>query len=759
MWLEITVWSGVLVLSAIQDVSTPRFPWSDYLVKLKGAPSLNLTQKEKDLLKSSNIPEPAWPFVNVSAVEELKLKGNHSEDEIITDEDVADIHDDDPVPNTIKYDGKKTTITVSTDAGQMLFQHWMDQAISGLMATIATKKLETVGDVERSAHKECAKDSTTVKKHAQCVLALIEAEAKYRRWTEKLLRKKAGLQKRKRIVPTRKLIASPRKWKGSLRKWNNVPFLKRRMSIRRIPPKRSYFPSKSDWIGKFRTRPKRSILNSGEMMKVKPVTAERYDLLEHKNSPMAIIAKNILRDVRKSKNKDADNFDDIKKMNIFGDDDEDDDEKLEKFMKKANKAAMKMTDEEKLMQAPVNIVREGVKLGMMLGGQNTSDFDEKNLKIASPRLLPLLPDEDDDGSVNLLSPSLFALHKEGYGIEAETSLSKMTSIFGERESDAWLNLIMEASGVSDSLAQLKEANNDHDKRLRDDVRGIDGQPLYFTKNNVTEMFGEEGRRKVELFERLQHSFSEEQLRMINTTGYVVMSEQQMDMVYGRGAPFEDPIVRERLSNVSKKDVDVAIEKTIRGLAAETIRFETQRRKAIVLAPILLGSIILDAAGASEPLILSPALLTPVILSPAIFGCVILSPWAFVPVILGPRLLSPVVLSPILFSPVILSPLVLDPLVLSPGVGAPFILTPLVLSPFILSPVALGPLILCPFALSPFIGIPHTLSPLILSPFVLSPILYSPPFISAFVLTPHALSPIIHSEGKHFHSILSPSWLS
>ncbi|VDL71458.1 unnamed protein product [Nippostrongylus brasiliensis] len=446
-------------------------------------------------------------------------------------------------------------------------------------------------------------------------------------------------------------------------------------------------------------------------------------------------------------------------MNIFGDDDEDDDEKLEKFMKKANKAAMKMTDEEKLMQAPVNIVREGVKLGMMLGGQNTSDFDEKNLKIASPRLLPLLPDEDDDGSVNLLSPSLFALHKEGYGIEAETSLSKMTSIFGERESDAWLNLIMEASGVSDSLAQLKEANNDHDKRLRDDVRGIDGQPLYFTKNNVTEMFGEEGRRKVELFERLQHSFSEEQLRMINTTGYVVMSEQQMDMVYGRGAPFEDPIVRERLSNVSKKDVDVAIEKTIRGLAAETIRFETQRRKAIVLAPILLGSIILDAAGASEPLILSPALLTPVILSPAIFGCVILSPWAFVPVILGPRLLSPVVLSPILFSPVILSPLVLDPLVLSPGVGAPFILTPLVLSPFILSPVALGPLILCPFALSPFIGIPHTLSPLILSPFVLSPILYSPPFISAFVLTPHALSPIIHSEGKHFHSILSPSWLS
>ncbi|VDP18417.1 unnamed protein product [Heligmosomoides polygyrus] len=401
----------------------------------------------------------------------------------------------------------------------------------------------------------------------------------------------------------------------------------------------------------------------------------------------------------------------------------------------------------------------GVKLGMKIVGENTTDFDEKNLKLISPRFFSLLPDEHDH-SVNLLSPSLLSLHNDGHGIEKDTSLSKITSeAFSGRESDAWLNFIIEASGLSDSLTMMKVTLAFRIWKKDDAMVGKDGQPLYFTKNNVSTLFGEEEKAKVELFERLQSTFTPEQVLAMNTTGYVQMNEQQLDMVYGEGSSFNDTELRNRLRNVSAERVNDAIEKTIRGLAAETIRFETQRRRQVVLSPIVLGSIILDPAGASEPLVLSPALLTPVILSPAIFGCVILSPWSFVPVVLGPRLMSPVVLSPILFSPVILSPLVMDPLVLCPGVGAPFILSPLVLSPFILSPVAISPLILSPFALTPFIGIPHTLSPLILSPFVLSPIVYSPPYISAFVLTPRALSPIIESEGQHFTSILSPSWLS
>lgn len=122
---------------------------------------------------------------------------------------------------------------------------------------------------------------------------------------------------------------------------------------------------------------------------------------------------------------------------------------------------------------------------MKIVGENTTDFDEKNLKLISPRFFSLLPDEHDHSvtcsseqlsfitgiesagvervcvcvcvfKVNLLSPSLLSLHNDGHGIEKDTSLSKITSeAFSGRESDAWLNFIIEASGLSDSLTMMK----------------------------------------------------------------------------------------------------------------------------------------------------------------------------------------------------------------------------------------------------------------------------------------------------------------
>ncbi|KIH67192.1 hypothetical protein ANCDUO_02476 [Ancylostoma duodenale] len=61
---------------------------------------------------------------------------------VITDEDVADVPDDDehPQPNTIHNDGKKITITITEEDGRKLCQHWTDQAVSGLMAAVATSK-------------------------------------------------------------------------------------------------------------------------------------------------------------------------------------------------------------------------------------------------------------------------------------------------------------------------------------------------------------------------------------------------------------------------------------------------------------------------------------------------------------------------------------------------------------------------------------------------------------------------------------------
>ncbi|KHJ98016.1 hypothetical protein OESDEN_02000 [Oesophagostomum dentatum] len=479
-----------------------------------------------------------------------------------------------------------------------------------------------------------------------------------------------------------------------------------------------------------------------QKQRVKKMLQQRFDLF-----------KSTLRDQGADKTL-------MKKMDVLSDDDDDEDEEMETMMLKAKEQEQAMSPEDKMMQVPVKLIREGLKMGMMMSGHNVSNFDRANVKLISPRLLSLVPEDSNDETVNLLSPSLFSLHNEGHGLEDEMSLAKALKLFDEQGHEEWLNFVIEASGVSDAVIKMKNANEAEEKRqIYEQYRGKDDQPLYFTKENVTEMYGPQETKKIDVFERLQKSLSQEQMLQMNSTGYVVMNTEQLELVYGPNSPFNDSSTHERLKNVSAPEVPHAIESTIRSLAEEAVQFKAQRKKDIVLTPLILMTVVNDPAIMSQPLILSPVLMVPVIWSPAVFGAVILSPWAFVPVLVSPRLLSPVILSPILLSAVILSPLALDPLILSPGALAPFILSPMVLCPFILSPVALAPLILNPFCLSPFILIPNVLSPLILSPFVLSPLILSPVAFSAFVLTPYVLSPVLGSPGTFFSAVLSPTWLS
>ncbi|KAK6728416.1 hypothetical protein RB195_005826 [Necator americanus] len=783
------------------------FPFSENLVKLEQISIQNVTKEQEQILKRSNIPPAFWPFVNISAVEQRERKRNATDGGVITDEDIADMPDDDeqPKPNTMHSDGKKTTITMSTEAGMKLYQHWTDQAVSGLMAAVATNKLKNLGHAEKVAHKQCNKEVKTVAQHAKCVLALLEAEEKYQRWLKKFAEKKSRIG---RISALRKHLAGmSRKDRfqhfgrhdSSFRMNGKEQLLaihqKSQMSIPKL------YSKQSNWIGPFRMRAKRST-NERKIMNLKPVTRDSYDLIsEQVESPLGLVAKNLLRDLRKLKNKRDDfkhwkqvitelreegrrmekqrkgrrNVDKRLKMffhalreegvdlesgkatNIFGDE-----VRMDKLMRRAREEEQKVTTEDKLMKAPIELVRQAMKISMMMSGKNVSDFDKKNIKMISPRFMPVVPEEyTDNDTIKLVSPSLFALHDDGNGIEKETSLAKTMKIFGEKDNMALLDFIIEASGVSDTLDDMKKEKNSlgNSKQYDNPLYSSEGQPLWFTKENVTEIFGDKEKNKVEAFEELLKVMTEDQISQMNHTGYTIMNEQQLDVIYGPSSPYHDPLTRKRLSNVSAADIPVVLDQTVRGLAAETMKFKVERQKDITLSPLLFSPVILDPAGASQPIILSPLLFDPIVLSPAVFGVVILSPYLFTPVILSPRVLSPIILAPHLFSPTILSPLVLSPIILSSGVMNPIIITPLLLSPFILHPVALNPLILAPFCLNPFIGVPHTLSPLILSPFVLSPVIYSPPFYSAFLLTPHALSPSIQSKGQHFVSILSPSWLS
>ncbi|KHJ96066.1 hypothetical protein OESDEN_03976 [Oesophagostomum dentatum] len=236
-----------------------------------------------------------------------------------------------------------------------------------------------------------------------------------------------------------------------------------------------------------------------KMMKVTPVTRDRYDLIdETKESPLGMVAKNLLRDIRRYKNKPDKDFkewreviseiriegnkikqkerekemfkkrlrmyaksmneqgsdkDTLKKMNVFGDTNE---AQMDDVMMKIRKEQSKATSYDKLLSAPIELIRGAVKLGMMMDGKNVSDFEKKNMKLVSPRFFPVVPEpNDEEDEIRVLSPSLFALHNEGKGIEKETSIGKALSIFGEKDNNAWLNFILETSGVNDALDSMK----------------------------------------------------------------------------------------------------------------------------------------------------------------------------------------------------------------------------------------------------------------------------------------------------------------
>ncbi|KHJ80859.1 hypothetical protein OESDEN_19461, partial [Oesophagostomum dentatum] len=86
------------------------------------------------------------------------------------------------------------------------------------------------------------------------------------------------------------------------------------------------------------------------------------------------------------------------------------------------------------------------------------------------------------------------------------SLARALKLFDEQGHEEWLNFVIEASGVSDANANEAEEK----RQIYEQYRGKDDQPLYFTKENVTEMYGPHETKKIDVFEKLQKSLSHEQ---------------------------------------------------------------------------------------------------------------------------------------------------------------------------------------------------------------------------------------------------------
>ncbi|EGT45009.1 hypothetical protein CAEBREN_19171 [Caenorhabditis brenneri] len=156
--------------------------------------------------------------------------------------------------------------------------------------------------------------------------------------------------------------------------------------------------------------------------------------------------------------------------------------------------------------------------------------------------MSFIPQEEEakNNEIDVLSPSLFALHEDGSGVEKKASLGNLSgSLTDSKDSQDFLDFIVEATGVNEAMERVEKKIGEY-RRLKDDSmgRGPEGQPLYFTKENVTEKYPHEA-KKIDMFEALDKTYSDEQLKEMNRTGYTIMRHDQMDLIYGKGSVGEN----------------------------------------------------------------------------------------------------------------------------------------------------------------------------------------------------------------------------
>ncbi|KHN88983.1 hypothetical protein Tcan_12897 [Toxocara canis] len=688
---------------------------------------------------------------------ERLLYGTLSEQNDYTREDM---------PLTQYYDGKKIVLPISDDAMWDMYKHWIHQGLSGLMSTVGLAKCQKLNEYYKRRFFTCSQNSNTIYDHSRCVNDVMVAE------------------ERLKLSPLRTV---------SGRQIKNRIFRSKSSKLRKTQPHHNVMLNR--WIGSFQVRFKRMVAAKA---KADYTLRTSNDHL----TAFGMVAKSLMKMVRNLKKKNSSRtlesvMDDMqqsmekirlqKKVRKMMRDritsvyqsraqfnktlthgpsiEKDEQSEIGDFDALSDTAKTGKDDiNQQILRTQMQFVKRVVELAKSIEGGNGSSTDIGLLKIASPRFLSITPEgQKSESSTNLLSPSIFSLHDKGKGLEALLSVPNAMKSVDNADYRQWMDLIVEASGVPDIIERVnKEQIIEVAGNYDDAPRGIDGQPMHFSKENATEILGDFGRRQIELFEQLQANFTEKQQKDFKDTGYSILSREQMEQVYGEQSPYNDSAALQLFKSLSETQIRRRLEINLQELAkAERppIRAKRQAGQGIILSPIVLTAFILNPTAVSQPLILSPVAIAPLVLSPAIFGAVILSPWVLVPVILSPRLLSPTILSPVTLATAVLSPLAFNPFILSAGAIVPFVLSPLLLDPFILSPQVLTPVVLCPLALSPFIFNPTLLSPLILSPFVLSPLLFSPVYVTALVLSPHALSPLINSTGKYVALIMSPSILS
>ncbi|KAF7636861.1 hypothetical protein Mgra_00003804 [Meloidogyne graminicola] len=702
--------------------------------------------------------------------------------------------------NREEFAKKVQNVPIKDDHVEAIFQHWADQAYSSLFAAIANQRLKTLKKPIRDDFGNCSKHATNIPLHAKCLSELFKGNFKEKNVNEKKNGKLSRLERykdKKYFVQRASVIEMRNKLFQKLREESNKNMIKQPRKKLLIKEKNLINSTKNN----SKDHPTISTTNFLQTNQPKIIKLKNFNGLHSPSmsrlSPLGRIARDLMKKVLKAKGRHEKdiipwqktverlrdsakrrkelkkNFNEgedteigqltyrgLKRQGIFGDDEDlneiaENPQKIFKFLEKLRSENFTKKKKKEPVGRLVQMLREGIKLGYALAGHNASEIDNKTMRMVSPRFFSVTA-EDEYNDTNLTSiPSIINTIGGPIG-------------FSSKDQQMWLDLELNATSkignlTSSEIVLPKQFNN---TLYEKEIRAKDGTPLFFTKDNITDVADESEIKKFEIFEHLQNSFNKQQLKDMNRTGYSLLTKDQLIMLYGKNSSYDDPKLFQRFASLNKSTLLSLIQNDIHKLAQlksfkitpKKSSNNRRKRQAIVLSPISFTPFI-NTFIVNTPLILSPLIFSPLVLAPVVLGPLVLSPTIFVPLILSPRLLSPFILSPSAFDPFILSPIALNPFILTPGAFIPFVLSPFLLSPFILSPQVFTPVILSPLALTPFILTPAAASPLVLSPFVLSPIIYSPMFLSALVLSPYALSPVIHSPLIAFSVILSPSYLS
>ncbi|KAE9547689.1 hypothetical protein FO519_009097, partial [Halicephalobus sp. NKZ332] len=540
----------------------------------------------------------------------------------------------------ITYDGKVLNVPISGDGAVDLINHWTDQAYSGLFAAVAARKFHEVSSEAQERLTKCSKESKDAYEHASCVSDLLKHREKYSSYNkdgrkpdfDKAFRKSASgfLNIDGIYSATTSVYEQSRE---ELSKDQNLPLVafQQEEEPENVQIQGSFVissdPDSSESYS-FSHRERRGVSIDPERKSI--ASRPNYGIKERNEglSPLGAIAKVLLKSILINKNKKEGHSwqkvvqriklanNERKKLEEEGKikktklpfDPESKIDALEKFAYRAvgehgqfgnidpenPENLKKLAKDDRLRNSSdplrkfLNLLRNGIKLSYNVAGKNTTDFDDKILKVVSPRFLSVVPEEEENNIIDIISPSLFSLHSEGKGIENLTSLPNLVKSFNGADQQQWLDLIIEAAGVDEQAEklekELQEKKSGIKKSYQERVRGADGQPMFFTKENVTKMYGDHEKDKIETFEKLIKSYSMDQLKQMNETGFMMLTKDQLYLMYGPESPFNNSEVLEKLMKVHPDEAMDMIEKDIH-LMGE-IGNQRRKKRAIVLSPLI-----------------------------------------------------------------------------------------------------------------------------------------------------------------------------